>query len=129
MSSVPARARAVVVWSFVALIIGAVSSPVMGDSGPVRGQWPNVRRGRWSLHATRDAQGGKKRSWNDSASACADPTELFRGYWGLAPLDEAGCRYDAVKISDKEFKISSECMVRRGCKARSEAKVTINDQD
>jgi hypothetical protein len=70
---------------------------------------------------------GKTQHWDQNVSQCHDATELLRGYWGLGTVEEAGCRYEAVKVSTNQFRITSKCMVRHASVAKSEATVVVED--
>ena len=52
----------------------------------------------------------------------------MRAYWGLGIVGEAGCRYEAAKVSREQFKITSECMVRHAGVARSNATAIVKTE-
>jgi hypothetical protein len=98
--------------------------------GPARsGEWPTILPGTWELVSARTLPSGKVQRWTEQVNHCVDAADFFRGYWGLGILEEAGCRYDAAKSSATEFRITSECMVRRAGKVGSTALVTVTSAE
>jgi hypothetical protein len=108
-------------WVMLSLVLLIVpSNGTAGDSRP-GDNWPVIQSGIWETECTRTLPNGKTQHWSEVVSECGDATELLRGYWGLGAVEAAGCRYDAVKVSADQFKITSECMVLHAGVARSSA--------
>jgi hypothetical protein len=116
-------------WSMLSLTLSfAPSIGTPGDS-KAREDWPTLQSGIWETECTRTLPSGKTQHWNQKVSHCRDATELLRGYWGLGLVEEAGCRYEAEKISTDQFKITSECMVRHAGVAKSSATAVVKNAD
>ena len=112
-------------------VVAAHRKAAPGVSGAsaasAREDWPAIQTGVWDTDCSRTLPNGKTQHWNDIVSQCEDGTELLRGYWGLGLVEQAGCRYEAMRLSTAEFKITSECMVRRAGVAKSEAIVVVRE--
>jgi hypothetical protein len=119
------RARAL--WAALSLALVAVPSNGTATASDPNEDWPAIQAGIWETACTRTLPSGKTQHWNVVVSACHDPSELLRGYWGLGAVEEAGCRYEAVKVSTDKFKITSECMVRHAGIARSTATAIVKN--
>ena len=120
------------VWVRLPLLSLALSlAPANGGTGDskVHEDWPTLQSGIWETECTRTLPSGKTQHWNQKVSHCRDATELLRGYWGLGLVEEAGCRYEAEKISADQFKITSECMVRHAGVAKSTATAVVGNAD
>lgn len=89
--------------------------------------WPAIQTGVWDTDCSRRLPNGKTQHWKEVVSQCQDGTELLRGYWGLGLVEEAGCRYQATRLSRDEFKITSECMIRHAGDVKSEATVVVRE--
>ena len=89
-------------------------------------QWPQLTPGVWELETTWTPAKGKARQRKESATACQEPAALLQGYWGTGIVERAGCRFQSTKIADAEFRVISECAVRRVGIARSESTVSLD---
>jgi hypothetical protein len=107
----------------VVVVVGVACSVTSG----VDAQWPPIKPGVWELSASRTLTDRKTQSWKRQSRSCDDPTLLFKGYWGLGILEKAGCQYRSVKVSEGQFKITSECMIRGAGRATSEATVVLKE--
>ena len=106
----------------------AVATFASADATAVTEDWPSIQAGVWETDCSRKLPHGRTQHWQDVVSECQDATELLRGYWGLGVVEEAGCRYKAIKLSPGQFKINSECMVRHIGVATSEAIAVIKNE-
>jgi hypothetical protein len=119
---------AALVAALTTLLGGADPARGKDPSGTPRGEWPMIQSGVWELQSSRTLPNGKVQRWTDTSRECRDPTELFRGYWGLGIVERAGCRYEAKKDSPTKFTITSECMIRGAGRVNSEMVASIGDQ-
>lgn len=99
-----------------------VISPIPGQ---LSDEWPPITRGLWHIRAKRTLANGKEQRWERTFKRCEDPTVLFKGYWGKAPLDKAGCRFEAKKTASNVYQVSSECMLLGGGKSIGLTTVTV----
>jgi hypothetical protein len=116
------------------IVLAVTCCLATGPAGAGRDQskastWPQIRRGLWQIHSTRSQPSGKTQHWAGSVRSCADPTELFRPYWGFDLLEEAGCRHQVTQLSATEFKVVSECTVRRAKRSIAEALIKVPSDD
>jgi hypothetical protein len=114
--------------------LSALAQPVAGTKdaeatarrGPkLRGDWPPLDPGVWKVTSRRTLPNGKVQNWEETLSRCVDTSELFMGYWGLGIVEEAGCRYQSVKIGQDQYSVTSECMIRRSGNVKSEATIKV----
>ena len=92
-------------------------------------EWPPVRHGIWAVEGKYAKPGGKVARWKEKTSQCTDPSALFQGYWGRGIVEAGGCRFQSKKLSDTQFTVVAECMVRRVGVARSESTVTLKNAE
>jgi hypothetical protein len=120
--------RAALVAALTTLLGG--SDPARGNEplATPRGEWPMIQSGVWELQSSRTLPNGKVQHWTDTSRECRDPTELFRGYWGLGIVERAGCRYEAKKDSPTRFTITSDCRIRGADRVKSEMVASVKDQ-
>jgi hypothetical protein len=110
----------------------AMASARVAASAPVAvpEQWPSLEPGVWRVASTRQLPNGKTQRWDETIEHCSGRRDhLFMGYWGLGIVELAGCRYHSARVAPTEFKVTSECMVRRAGKVTSEAIVSVTASD
>ena len=104
----------------VLLVAGRIAPSPANDQ-----EWPPLKSGKWELSTTWTEGRAGPRERKEMASACHDTAGLLQAYWGTGIVERAGCRFQSTKVSDAEFKVVTECVVRRLGTARSEATVTL----
>jgi hypothetical protein len=90
-------------------------------------EWPQLKPGIWEIEANWARRDGRPGHWKANSSQCHEPADLFQGYWGEGIIERGGCRSQSTKLSENEFKVTTECMVRRVGVATSEAVVKVSD--
>jgi hypothetical protein len=101
-------------------------SVAVGISAFTDAQWPQISPGVWHVSAKRTLANGKVEHWERTSKHCEDPTILFKGYWGKANLDKAGCQFESKEMSSGTYRISSECLLANGGKSVGVANVVLD---
>jgi hypothetical protein len=99
--------------------------PEGGEQRPQ--EWPRVRAGIWEIEADWTRRNGRPGHWKERTSQCHEPAEMFQGYWGEGIVERGGCRFQSKNVSEKQYNVTTECMVRHVGVATSEGVVTLKD--
>lgn len=106
-------------------MVGLTIEPSPPVEEPSPQEWPQVKPGIWEIEANWTRRNGRPGHWKEKTSQCHQPVDMFQGYWGEGIVERGGCRSQSTKVSENEFKVTTECMVRHIGVATSEAVVTL----